>query len=499
MSSRLFMFLLAAMLCAPAPAGTRAPLASALFDVAAIGCDEGTLAGRALSPELESFIRNVPNSELPLLLPSRLEMSMLPNVESVFKTGNWNNLQPNAQALEPVLRVAFLLALQQRISVDQLSTAILLWEAMRDLPYYLPTAASAIPILDAHGHLTADARAIFVREPISPLNSYYEQQAVGATQIAEFERRVATLAVSERFFWRFRFPLQIIDGRWQLASDRTDYQPPIVRMVEQMFVKTRTLEGWYNLHMVARLPRQDVEIFVPSMSVLRISQRMRFTEGLKPVPQLGIVDGEEILGQIRNDERVFGLKFPRITGLQEADGFACGSLMYSFHDLFHLIAGSWTRRGFRKALAGFGLRLPALRREVHNLNIGGREVRLDASSSVEGLFERMTGRMVDVAFRDRTEDFAQLLRQVFAACFVTQDNTLFCSDGLGYLLIDMATHESEYTELLGEPIPAILSRLDGNRTRQGLVSALSIFQAAKANVSIPIVAPVRIDVEEPIP
>lgn len=413
------------------------------------------------------LIRNVPENERHFLVSHASEAHVIEALRRDLAVGNWEWTgldRKCADCYRPVLRAAFTLAQKGEISVDLFASIVILWEMVSDIPHRLDEALVAMPILK-EGRLTPEAESAFVRPGLLYDILQDTERKNQAATIGAFEAAVARLPKAEQVFWKFYYPLRFVAPSSRRGGSVYE-PPPFGAAMDDLLFYNSALSGYKSLDSRTNLPAHEryYEITVPSIGALRALQTAGFGDAaVQPIPQLGIVDKSEILTQVAQHKRVLGLKFPYLSGLEFADGRRCANFAYTLHDLYHLVYGSFSPRGYRQALASFATELPRLLAAEQSVVIKGKEYFFSAMAAPQ--LDDLTTDIInfDIAQRTRasaTDVFKTAFRTSIISLNVAGRNVLFSSRGLQYFVLDIARRPAHYQSMLGEPPMAVLQQLD---------------------------------------
>jgi hypothetical protein len=454
----------------------------------------------AIESPVSQLLRNVPQRERHHLFPTSGELGLRPQVLRLFEQGNWNRSTlplTSAQKMEPYLRVAVSLLLDNSITVDQLSTLLFLWEAVSDLPYDLTHSTHGIRVIGSDGKLTSAARQVFLDSPMPLARQYqtggmhWNHSVPDPVVIQQLESAIRKLPKSERYFWQFRYPKSLLATSSHSPLNPLPDAPPAFAELFRGLFSQGLLNGWHRTDPDSLVPNSWLQIVVPSVGMLRVLQNLRFQKSaLQPVPQLGYVGPDEVIDQLLSNRRVLGLHFPGVTGLTEADGYPSGKFGFTYHDIFHLVWGSRILPGPRSALSQFFHRIKPLASRRLELEIAGQRWTINARSAAKDKLDELKDSIIDAAFANYDQDNANWVGQVFQPQVEllnagANQRVLYSANGYLYFLIDMAQHSSKYERWFEEPMEMLLPRIDASRAQPLPVSSLSIYEAVKQLPAVP--------------
>jgi|GEM_PF-4557034 len=456
-------------------------LAPCTWAVDAPSCKGGVENGSDTA--FAQLIRNVPDSERHFLAALPGEDRVVEALRRDLAMGNWQFTGVNMQCAEcyrPILRAAFTLAQKGEISVDLFASIVILWEVVSDIPHRLDEALVAMPILQ-EGKLTPSAEKAFVNTKLLHNVLLDPDRKSQATTVRAFEAAIAALPKAEQVFWKFYYPLKFVAPGSRRGGFA--YEPPrFGAAMDDVLFYNGAMSGYKSVDSRTDLPawQRYYEITIPSVGALRALQTAGFGEAaVQPIPQLGIVDKSEILAQIAQHKRVFGLKFPYLSGLELADGRLCASFPYTLHDLYHMIYGSWAPGGFRRAFASFASEFPRLQMGETRVVLNGEEYFFSPLAAPH--FDELTTDIINFDIAPRAHATAvDIFRTTFRTSIIGQKvsgrNVLFSSRGVQYLVLDMAQRPAHYQTLFGESPREILSSIDSARS-PGAISYVELFDA----------------------
>lgn len=427
-------------------------------------------------PEYYALVENLTEGDLAALRPRADEGGHVEEVRRALRTANpWAEDVMHADSpekLEKTLRALHDLAESGEITVAQLATAILRWEAAVDLPYDRENGAgSPIPLLTADGELTVEAHARFIQSGL--MDSKWDFGQTRREMATQLRNAVKLLPPSERYFFIYAYPAQFLGPDARATSLEI---PEWANLMSGLLYRTSDLRPFFWRDVGDSHER----LLIPSASVFEIILKQKFrTDVLVPAWQLGFTTDLQILSQARDGRRVVGLHFPGVAGPNYADTLRSGKFSFTYHDFYHLLIACESSAGTRNAMnASYSLLMPFA--DTPNapvtLRLGGRDRTvkwspfrlkialqhvLDSEYGAAGKF----GEALQFAFREKIE---------------INDDEIASPDGKLLFLMHMAQNPRPYELWLRKPIREIFTEMELARWDKSEGSYLAILAASVA-------------------
>ncbi len=301
---------------------------------------------------IEALTNNLTPEEYLKLYPERDELPLVEPLYHALSAGDWSfltketglNASSTLQAQLPsLLRAAFALVVSKRISVEQFSTLVILWEAVVGIPNPENLPLIAHPVLDSDGSLKSEAAFALKSTP-------YSSTGPAPLYSPEFETRIRSLPASERVYWVLQYPKTRIPAYNIRGAAIWEPHPGMDLLNRLIFVSL--------LRDYCFLGEGVFQIFLPSTGLLwALHQEKYGIDALRPIPQIGISSVESILRQIQGGGRALGLGFPGIELPSAVHTYPTHALGFTYHDFFHLNQVATVPSEVRPVLTEYALSL----------------------------------------------------------------------------------------------------------------------------------------------
>lgn len=258
---------------------------------------------------LMRLFRNITPEEREIA--TQLEVGEEPLVDELalaLYNGEWDSPIFTSPRFGQYVLQAFI---QKRISIEQLTTVFLRWEATEQF--------------SNSGNLLW-TRSVFENGTLSEDAKKFLLPALwkmSADEEARFVDILGKSPKSEQYFWTVKVPKE--------DYEKGNKQKNFGKMLDAFQGRFRL----FTLIKSAQEPDQAI-LVVPSFSIIQAYLRGVYMEhAVTMIPEFGIGTPEQIEFDIPQNKRLFALHFPGIKGLEEGDGYYFGKYLSSFHDFYH--------------------------------------------------------------------------------------------------------------------------------------------------------------------
>jgi hypothetical protein len=447
---------------------------------------------------LDFFLRHVPEDERSAMLLREGECRICPLVTEAIKLGNWDALLSNVHAaedFEPTIRAIFKLVKDGegkagQIGLDTLGTALILWSALKDLPTHLEVEKGSHPILvlEADEKSWSEAAEKYLLSTgLLHINHGLGEDFVSRIE-ENFRKEVVTLPIAEQRFWVLTIPAHPHD--FEYPREKPSWTSLLGELMGHSDNHPFHRFVWKDK---SALPGQQIKILVPSVGLIRAMLKANFGEkAVMPILQLGKMRWQDLVPGLARGGRTLGLIWPGISNPESADSLRSGHLMFSIHDLYHLVIGSFEQVVHRLALLEV---IPILRRlevylkpyydvthrqslskdaprsnefhlwmddhwvAVSNLNMVGMFANRKHISDLDYVTGSFTRKYKGHQY------FWQAIRGVFSSSLGMVDGKIASRDGKVFLIIHMAQHSEAYKQF-GISIAETLTGLEASRSER---------------------------------
>lgn len=234
------------------------------------------------------------------------ENHYIDEVASALLCADWKNEIFNNERFGQYVFAAFK---EGKISIEQLTTVFLQWEAKQQF---------------AHDEITLNQHAVFDGDGLGQ-NIRLLMTALwkmSDTQMNTFFHLLRKSPASEQFFWTVEIPTD--------RKGRLNIGLPYARFLEkfQEIFKLFRPQG----HLLSGVKR----LVIPSFSIMKSYLKALFgTDAVTMVPEFGIATSSQFEIDIPRNRHTFAIHFPKVSGLEAGDGHYFGKYLSSLHDFYH--------------------------------------------------------------------------------------------------------------------------------------------------------------------